>query len=173
MSTSSPQSSTSGRPEYSRCSEIPSRGKDRQRLHHRSLPKKCISTISENLEENCVLNMETNIITIDRAGWMRTCNQIQPIFSRYYRWVVDGSTTGGKAFNTDLQLGYTCINYMEIGHYDFHDFNKRSTNTDVTPNDIYTDGAIVGMLGIHQPLLQKYDFHDSYFRMVFYYRVEE
>ena len=45
ISTSSPQSSTSGRPEYSRCSEIPSRGKDRQRLHHRSLPKKCISTI--------------------------------------------------------------------------------------------------------------------------------
>ena len=62
---------------------------------------------------------------------------------------------------------------MEIGHYDFHDFNKRSTNTDVTPNDIYTDGAIVGMLGIHQPLLQRHDFHDSYFRMVFYYRVEE
>ena len=49
----------------------------------------------------------------------------------------------------------------------------RSTNTETTPNDIYTDGAIVGLIGVHYPLLEKHDFDDSYFRMVFYYRVEE
>ena len=62
---------------------------------------------------------------------------------------------------------------MEIGHWETHDFYKRSTNADVTPNDIYTDGAIVGILGIHQPMLEHHDFNDSFFRIVFYYRVEE
>ena len=125
------------------------------------------------MENECGQNGSTSTITINRAGWMRTCNKIQPIFSTYYRWAVDGSSTAGKTFNADLQIGYTDLSYMEIGHYDSHDFNKRSTNTDVTPNDIYTDGAIVGLLGIHEPLLEMHDFNDLYFRMVFYYREEE
>ena len=127
----------------------------------------------KEMEEQCGLKDPSHTLYINRVGWMRTCNKIQPIFSRYYRWVVDGSSTGGKAFNKSNELGYTDINYVEIGHYDSHDFNKRSTNAETTPNDIYTDGAIVGILGIHEPLLQCNDFDDSYFRMIFYYRVEE
>ena len=114
----------------------------------------------KSLENECGQSGATKTILLNRAGWMRTCNKIQPIFSRYYRWVVDGSSTAGKAFNDDLQVGYTDLNYMEIGHYDFHDFNKRSTNTEVTPNDIYTDGVIVGILGIHEPQLSMHDFDD-------------
>ena len=125
------------------------------------------------MEKECGLNDVANTITLRRSGWMRACNTVQPIFSRYYRWVVDGQTTGGKAYNKNAQLGYADINYIEIGHYETHDFNKRSTNTEVTPNDIYTDGAIVGLIGVHEPMLQEHDFDDSYFRMVFYYRVEE
>ena len=127
----------------------------------------------QEMEEQCGSKDPSNTLTINRAGWMRSCNKIQPIFSRYYRWVVDGASTGGKQFNADQQLGYTDINYMEVGHYQNHDFNKRSTNAETTPNDIYTDGAIVGILGIHEPMLQCHDFDDSYFRMIFYYRVEE
>ena len=125
------------------------------------------------MEDECGLNTVANTIKLRRSGWMRACNQVQPIFSRYYRWVVDGQTTGGKAFNKNTNVRYTDINYTEIGHFETHDFNKRSTNTEVTPNDIYTDGAIVGLLGIHEPMLEHHDFDDSYFRMVFYYRVEE
>ena len=127
----------------------------------------------KEIDAQCGHKAPCNTVRLSRAGWMRACNTVQPIFSRYYRWVVDGSSTGGKQNNSSQNIGYTDINYIEIGHYETHDFNKRSTNTETTPNDIYSDGAIVGILGIHEPQLEQHDFDDSYFRMIFYYRVEE
>ena len=76
------------------------------------------------MADECCTTTVTNTITLSRGEWMRARNKGQPIFSRYYRWVVDGSNTGGKVFNKSQQVGYTDINYMEIGHFESHDFKN-------------------------------------------------
>ena len=135
-------------------------------------------------------NKEKSVLNINHRGWMRTCHKLQPVYSRYYRWVVDGyqsigecvNTTPGLVTDADIKaetdpvkkatltkdkpfpagyvspnrLGtksYNSVNVMEMGHWEFHEFNKQHDNNQTTLNDTYMDGCIVSVMGTNQPAI--------------------
>ena len=73
------------------------------------------------------------------------------------------------------EKGHVCINLTEIGHWETHEFNKTGDNTETTLNDVYTDGAIVGLVGVNRPVVtdqENGNFQDFYLKMYFCYRSE-
>lgn len=61
-----------------------------------------------------------------------------------------------------------------MGHYEEDEFNKRYDNYEMSPNDVYTDGAVVGLIGNNTMMMKSEKlFADAYFHLILYYRLEE
>ena len=130
----------------------------------------------QKLREYCgyVTRSGTLESTLHRWAWYATCQDVQPIFSRYYKWVVDGTQSVGQQVLPDGNMGYTSLDQVEIGHYEEDEFNKKFDNYEMSPNDVYTDGAVIGLIG-NNTLMMKEEklFADAYFHLILYYRLEE
>ncbi|MCM8922243.1 MAG: hypothetical protein LC540_19645 [Candidatus Thiodiazotropha sp.] len=132
----------------------------------------------EALRKHCPTDltavMTGHKIHLTRSGWYKACQDVEPIWSRYYRWVVDGRQSSGVNFNPDGKLGYTSVDVSEMGHYEFEEWNKRFDNFEITPNDVYSDGAIVSLVGLNTLTRMSYQpFDDSWFHLIIYYKLEQ
>ncbi|MEW8544554.1 MAG: hypothetical protein AB2693_13580 [Candidatus Thiodiazotropha sp.] len=79
----------------------------------------------------------------------------------------DGST------KEDGNAAYSTVDVVEIGHYEYDALNKRFENKELTPNDAYKDGAIVGIVGLDEvEHIRPRLFDDSFFHLILYYRLE-
>jgi hypothetical protein len=112
-------------------------------------------------------------INLTRSGWYKACQDVEPIWSRYYRWVVDGRQSSGVNLNSDKKQMHTSVDIYETGHYEFEEWNKRYDNLEITPNDVYSDGAIVSLIGLNSLTRPSYqNFDDSWFHLIIYYKLE-
>lgn len=114
-------------------------------------------------------------INLTRSGWYKACQDVEPIWSRYYRWVVDGRQSSGvNVDGVDGKLSYTNVDITETGHYEFEEWNKRYDNLEITANDVYSDGAIISLVGLNTLTRKTYQpFDDSWFHLIIYYKLEK
>lgn len=104
-------------------------------------------------------------IVMTYTGWRKMCQEINPIWSKFFQWNVQGvemfltyaaETTGE---DSDDWIFVQDTPRTESGHYEEFEYNVNDylTNNLYRPNETYTNGCILALVGVQREFSSYFD----------------